>query len=233
VSAPGTPPSSGAPATRGVIVVADEPLLRLGLTRAVEIIQARATPALVLHGAVDSARSAQKVMATMRSPVGVLVLDPPLRDVTLAGACSMLIQSQPAATVLVLLSSPDRLAVRLACRHGARGVYDTAIEVDQMQTVLGTLLDGSVSIQPSLVHFLLDGDTYEDSPGKNGPNLLTERELVAIQFLARGYTSKEIAVMTGATPKAIDLTIERAARRLGASHRSQAVAIAVKRRLIT
>ena len=233
MSTSGTPPSSGDPITRGVIVVAAEPLLRLGLTRAVEIIQARATPALVLHGAVDSARSAQKMMATMRSPVGVLVLDPPLRDVTLAGACAMLIQSQPAATVLVLLSSPDRLAVRLACRHGARGVYDTAIEVDQMQTVLGTLLAGGVSVQPSLVQFLVDGDSDEDGPGKDGSNLLTERELVALQFLARGYTSKEIAVMAGATAKSVDLTIERASRRLGASHRAQAVAIAVKRRLIT
>lgn len=219
--------------SRGLLVVAAEPLLRLGLTRAVEMTLDRTALGLVLQGTADSARSAQKQLAGMRTPVVLLVLDPPLRDVTYAGACAMLIQAQPAATVLVLLRSPDRLSVRVACRHGARGVYDTSISFEQLETVLGILLDGGVAIQPSLVQYLLDGGSDDDEPGNDGPKLLTERELVALQFLARGYASKEIATIVGATPKAIDLTIERAARRLGASHRAQAVAIAIKRRLIT
>jgi DNA-binding NarL/FixJ family response regulator len=231
------------------VVVAAEPLLRLGLTCAVELIQARSSngqpggaPALEFRGAADSARAAHKLLATLRAPLALLVLDPPLRDVTFAGACAMLIQAHPAAAALVLLGSPDRVSVRLACRHGARAVHDTAITVEQLESVLGTLLDGGVSIQPSLVQYLLDGGPdggpdggggEGDELGKAGPRPLTERELVALQFLARGYASKEIAALVGATPKAVDLTIERAARRLGASHRAQAVAIAIKRRLIT
>ena len=55
--------------------------------------------------------------------------------------------------------------------------------------------------------------------------LLSENQTVAVSL------SGAPKVVT--TPKAVDLTIERATRRLGASHRAQAIATAVRRGLLS
>jgi DNA-binding CsgD family transcriptional regulator len=62
---------------------------------------------------------------------------------------------------------------------------------------------------------------------------LTDRELDALRQLAGGHTSKEIALILGVTKTAVDHAIERATHRLGASHRAHAVAVAMRRGLLT
>ncbi|HEV2124697.1 MAG TPA: LuxR C-terminal-related transcriptional regulator [Chloroflexota bacterium] len=61
---------------------------------------------------------------------------------------------------------------------------------------------------------------------------LTTRELLALQLVARGYTTTQIARMLDTTASAVDRAIEQAANRVGAAHRAEAVALAIRRGLI-
>lgn len=61
---------------------------------------------------------------------------------------------------------------------------------------------------------------------------LMVRDLTILQLVASGYTSTQIAQLLATTPKAVDLAIGRAVQHLGASHRTEAVAIAQRRGLI-
>lgn len=62
---------------------------------------------------------------------------------------------------------------------------------------------------------------------------LTERDLLTLQLLARGYTNQQIARLLETTPSAVGHLVERVIKELGANHRAHAVAIAVRRGLIT
>lgn len=62
---------------------------------------------------------------------------------------------------------------------------------------------------------------------------LTAGELAALQGASRGLTSDAIAVETGLQPQTIDSYIKTAKKKLGAKNRTQAVADAIRRKLIT
>jgi DNA-binding NarL/FixJ family response regulator len=209
---------------RGVVVIAAEPLFRAGLVATLQ-------ESFVVQGAASTAHAGQRLLTTFHPPLSVLVLTPALVDAAPEVASNMLIAGHPATATLVLLHEPDRSTVWLAGRNGARGIYDTMVEPAQLATILSQIADGEFAVQPSLVRFLVEGEP--DAAENRSETALTERELMALQLLARGYTSKMIAGLLGTTPKAVDLTIERATRRLGASHRAQAIATAMRRGLLS
>ena len=187
-------------------------------------------PFIVLD-AVGTVEAAERALATYRPPLAVLVLDPPLPGGTVDDACARLIADNPSTAALVLLVRPEATLVRRACRSGARAVFGTDIRAEELGTVLRQIDDGDVVIQPPLVRYLVGGETG-GAPTTDTPTL-NNRELTALQLLARGYTSKQIAPLLSSSAKAVDMTIERAGRRLGAATRSQAVAIALRHGLIT
>lgn len=61
---------------------------------------------------------------------------------------------------------------------------------------------------------------------------LTSRELQCLELLARGLRSEAIAHELGVKRVTIDLHIANAKRKMGASTREHAVALAVHRRLV-
>lgn len=61
---------------------------------------------------------------------------------------------------------------------------------------------------------------------------LTARELLLLQLLGRGCTSQQVAALLTTTPTLVDRLIERATKKLGATHWSHAVAIAQRQGLI-
>ena len=242
---------------RCVLVAAAEPVLAQGIARLVaEDLSgaaldradstpprsARAAPSDVGQPGADGWRltpletvttvgAAERALALYRPPLAVLVLDPPLAGTPTETACVRLVAAQPATAALVLLAHPTPERVRHVSRCGARGIFDTAVEPATLVAALREIDDGGVVVQPSLVQYLL-GET-ESPPAPPSGQRLNARALTALQLLARGYASKEIAPILGTTPKAVNLTIERACRQLGATTRSEAVAIAIGRGLIS
>jgi DNA-binding NarL/FixJ family response regulator len=62
--------------------------------------------------------------------------------------------------------------------------------------------------------------------------LLTGRELVALQLVARGYTHRQVAVLLRSTPAEMTFLLEQAAGRLKAADVTEAVAAATRRGLL-
>lgn len=70
------------------------------------------------------------------------------------------------------------------------------------------------------------------APADQTQPVLTARDLLILQLLARGYTTPQIAAVLETTPTLVDRLIERATQKSGATHHAQAVAIAVRQGLI-
>lgn len=224
-----------------VQLIAAEPLLRQGIEHALH-------PDFVVNHSFDTLAQAQQSLEVNPSDIVLLVLDPAWADdpthqnqpvanedsASEATDLSRLMSLVPDTAVVVLLRQPTPGIVREVCRLGARGVCESSVTPSELRATLVRALSGDVVIQPSLVRYLLSQGSSQGQPGGETKELptLTERELLVLQLLARGYSSKQIAQVLQTTPKAVDLTIERATHRLGAHHRAQAVAIAIRRGLL-
>jgi DNA-binding NarL/FixJ family response regulator len=209
---------------RAVLVVAAEPLCRDGLVT-------RLREHFAVAAAVGTARAGRQVLAAARPPLAVVVLDPPLPDAPFEEACRLLLAPPAGTAALVLLRRPSPTQVRLACRHGAAGVFGTAIDPAGLRAVLEQLGAGGLAIDPALARHLMRGPPLtEAAPGAAGG--LTARQAEALRLVAEGHTSKEIARLLRTTVGAVDHALERAVKRLGAAHRAQAVAVALRAGLL-
>jgi DNA-binding CsgD family transcriptional regulator len=74
----------------------------------------------------------------------------------------------------------------------------------------------------------LDGKPAK-SNGKGGKGVLSPREHQVVELLAGGNTGEEVAERLGISPATVRVHVRNATGKLGASTRTQAVAIAVAR----
>ncbi len=218
----------------GVLVVAAEPALASCIIRALNVVSPEdgtdQSPKYGVVGIAQTAEMALSLLAIYYPPLVVLALDQPLLDASVEEVCARLITEQPDTATLVSDRSPA--LVQLVVGSGVRGIAMTDIQPDALRLALDEVSAGNYYVSPSLVDAIVTSNGHRQSE-PTGQSVLTTRELAAMQLLSRGYTSKQIARVMETTPKAIDLTIERATKRLGASHRAQAVAEAIRRNLIT
>ena len=74
-----------------------------------------------------------------------------------------------------------------------------------------------------------NGHTSPKSNGKGGKGVLSPREHQVVELLAGGNTGEEVAERLGISPATVRVHVRNATGKLGASTRTQAVAIAVAR----
>ena len=67
----------------------------------------------------------------------------------------------------------------------------------------------------------------------SGPSELTAKEKECLVWAARGKSSAEIAVIIALTPRGVNFRFTSAIKKLGAVNRTQAVALALERGLIS
>jgi DNA-binding NarL/FixJ family response regulator len=219
-----TPPSHGTEERRQVLILAAEPIYQLGLRAALG-------DSFSIVASVETVSAAQRVLSERRPSLAVVLLDPPPPDASLEAASSCLLQAYPAVGFLVLLQHPDADRVRMVCRHGARGVFDVGVAPPSLRDALLRIAAGDVAVQASLLPHLARWDgRAETAPVR--PDRLTQREFVTLRLLAQGYCAKEIAARLGVSRKAVYHAMDRVVRRLGAAHRTHAVALAQQRGLL-
>jgi DNA-binding NarL/FixJ family response regulator len=208
--------------SRTLLVVAAELLVRSGIV-------AILCRNFVVVDAVGTMHEASQALSQHAPSLCILVFGPPLPD---AGPeeISQLIGQHPETYTLALFRLDDYEHVATACRYGARGFFDTSVPVAELQAALERVRSGGVAVHPPLLVHLANSQRRED--GAVHETLLTEAQLRTLELLADGHSSKEIARITGMTMAAVNHSVERATKRLGATHRTQAVANAIKLGLV-
>jgi LuxR family quorum sensing-dependent transcriptional regulator len=64
------------------------------------------------------------------------------------------------------------------------------------------------------------------------PNTITARESEVLKWVARGKSAREIAEILNITKRTVDAHVHSAIRKIGAVNRTNAVAIAIRDRII-
>ncbi len=129
--------------------------------------------------------------------------------------------------VMVLTTSDDADDIQAALQAGAKSVLlKDAARKEMIETALRTAKGESV-LQPELQHILQAKRKLQQE------SLLTPKELSVLGRIVKGSASKEIALDMGICERTVKAHLSSIYQKLDVSSRSEAVAYAIVRKLVT
>jgi two-component system, NarL family, response regulator YdfI len=136
------------------------------------------------------------------------------------------------AAVVLLVDQPDQAQVAQAFRNGVRGVLQREISTQQLQAALQAVAAGLIVVHPAEVNTFLPTPTSSATEITPLPEPLTKREREVLQMLATGLGNKEIAARLAISDHTAKFHVASILGKLGASTRTEAVAIGIRHGLI-
>jgi DNA-binding NarL/FixJ family response regulator len=130
--------------------------------------------------------------------------------------------------VLALVETGTDGRVLAALQAGARGCLPKTATGAELVDALQGVVEGEPILPPATTAALLDqlrGETTADA--------LTPREAEVLRYVADGLTNKAMALKMGISEHTVKFHLGSAMNKLGAASRAEAVAIAMRRGLIS
>ena len=196
-----------------ILIVDDHPLLREGIT----MVLAQEKD-LLLVGAASTGREAVTLYATTRPDL--VLMDLRLPDMSGIDAMTAIRASSPRAKVVILTTFEGDAEVSRALSAGAAGYLLKSMPRKQIIEALRQVLAGRRRIAPAVAASLAE---------HLGQETLSQREITILQRVAEGDRNKEIAARLSLSEETIKSHMKNILEKLGASDRTQAVSIAVRR----
>jgi two-component system, NarL family, response regulator YdfI len=136
------------------------------------------------------------------------------------------------APVVLLVDQLDQAQVAQAFRNGMRAVLPREISTQQLQAALQAVAAGLIVVHPNEVVTLLPTPTFSATEIAPLAEPLTKREREVLQMLATGLGNKEIATRLTISDHTAKFHVASILGKLGASTRTEAVAIGIRHGLI-
>jgi DNA-binding NarL/FixJ family response regulator len=199
-----------------VLSVDDHPLLREGLAAVINN-----QPDMVL---VAQASSAQEALQQFRKhQPDVTLMDLRLPDKSGIDAMIAVRTEFPEARVIMLTTFEGDVEIQRALEAGARGYLLKSMPPKDLVEVIRQVHAGKKRIPPQLAARLAEHLSDEE---------LTVREIEVLGQIAGGNRNRDIAEKLFITEETVKVHIKHIMEKLGASDRTQAVAIGVRRGII-
>ncbi len=199
-----------------VLSVDDHPLLREGLAAIINN-----QPDMVL---VAQASNAQEAIQQFRKhQPDVTLMDLRLPDKSGIDAMIAVRAEFPEARVIVLTTFEGDVEIQRALEAGARGYMLKSMPPKELVEAIRQVHAGKKRIAPQLAAQLAEHLSDED---------LTAREIEVLGQIAGGNRNRDIAEKLFITEETVKVHIKHIMEKLGASDRTQAVAIGVRRGII-
>lgn len=170
--------------------------------------------------------------ALLESELDILLVDG-LHDASVGGRGGLaLADVAEQAAVVLLADQPDQAQVGQAFRNGVRAVLPREISTQQLQAALQAVAAGLMVVHPAEVSTLLPTPTSSATEIAPLAEPLTKREREVLQMLATGLGNKEIAARLVISDHTAKFHVASILGKLGASTRTEAVAIGIRHGLI-
>jgi DNA-binding NarL/FixJ family response regulator len=210
-----------------ILIASPYPAMRAGLHALLEEANTGAgRAALTVVGEADSVETCLEWTRATQPQVILfdLALDP---DDELSGLWRLRTQA-PSAAVLALSESNGDARTLAALQAGARGCLPkTATGAELLEAAQG-VVEGETVLPPAATAALL-----EQLRGEDPAESLSPREGEVLRHVAAGLTNKAIALKLGISEHTVKFHLGSAMGKLGAASRAEAVAIAIRRGLIS
>ena len=197
------------------MLVEDHMLMRMGLVSATRI-----EPDMVVIAEVDDGRNA--VESFRKHKPDVVLLDLRLPGMDGIQVIKALRQESPNVRIVVLSSYGAGDDVTSAIQSGASGYVLKNMPLDQVLEAVRAVHNGGQYIPREIAGRMSDR-MHSD---------VSVRELEVLRLIAQGRSNKEIASEFGIVEGTVKAHLTNIFAKLGATDRTQAITIAIKRRLL-
>ncbi len=198
-----------------VLIADDHALIRRGLS---DLIRYEKDIAVV--GEAADGESAVRATEEILPDVVVMDLMMPVMDGV--EATRRIKAVRPETKILILTTFGSSADVSLAVAAGASGAIMKDATTDEQLSAIRAVAAGESAFSPEIAKML------REEP----PPDLTERQHTILESAARGLSNKDIAMMLGISADAVKQHLATVCAKLGAATRAEAVAIALRKRLL-
>jgi DNA-binding NarL/FixJ family response regulator/putative methionine-R-sulfoxide reductase with GAF domain len=225
-----------------VLAVEDHPVMRLGVRALLE------REGLVVAGITSTCAEAVDLIA--ENEPDVVLLDLGLPDASGPEAVSRIREVSTSLPIIAFSVERNPEVIRAVLRAGANGYVSKDAPSSQVIAALEAAVQGLTALGPAEARALSrtaeaipvpegaedtgDAEVDESEPGAPVPvrEPLTPRELELLRYLAEGYTNKEIARAMVLAEDTVKKGVQTLIAKLGATDRTHAVVLALRRHLI-
>ena len=204
-----------------VVLVDDHLMVRRGLATFLKVFDD-------LELAGEAANGMEAVQLCTRLQPDVVLMDMVMPEMDGATATHMIRQQCPEVQVLVLTSFKEDKLVQNALQAGAIGYLLKDVSADELAQAIRAAHAGRATLSPEAAQVLVHAASQPPEPGHD----LTEREHDVLALLVEGLNNTEIAKRLVVSPSTIKSHVSSILCKLGVASRSEAVALAVRNKLV-
>ncbi|MEW5828840.1 MAG: response regulator transcription factor [Chloroflexota bacterium] len=134
-------------------------------------------------------------------------------------------QRNPDVKVLILTVHEDESLLKEAIRSGAAGYIVKRAAESELLNAIRAIRSGDMYVHPALTRFFVKDISPATAPrhAQVALDVLTQREIVVLKLLARGYTNRQIADELGISPRTVEGHRANLSAKLGRSSRVELV----------
>ncbi len=218
-------------ATIRILLVEDDELFRLGLR-----IRLEQEPDLVIVAEAEDGETA--IELTNRHPLDLVLLDIGLPGIGGIEACRQIRQQYPNLPVLILTSHSQKSLIVRLIEVGAQGYCLKGIAAEKLILAIRSVIAGAswwdeFATKEIRSAFEVSSQPIEPTDSSNSANPLTQREREILELIATGKTNQEIAEILYISSGTVRVHVHAILHKLNARDRTQAVIIAMQKKLIS
>lgn len=211
-----------------VVVVDDEPLVRMGIRAVLD-----RQPDISVVAEAGNGLEAVRVCEVARPDVVLMDLRMPVLDGI--GATGRLLASAAPPRIVVLTTFDVDEHVYAALRAGASAFLTKDSPPEQVLDAVRAVAAGDTLVSPRITRRLIEAYTSLPAPSRGVPPrlaALTERELEVLRAMARGRTNARIAQDLFLSEATVKSHVTKVFAKLGIADRAQAVIVAYETGLV-
>lgn len=205
-----------------VLVVDDHHMVRKGLAAYL-----KSNPDLLLVGEASNGEEALLVFDEVKPDVVLMDLLMPKMDGV--AVTREILKRSPDTKVIALTSYQDKELVQNALQAGAISYLLKNVTGEDLAQAIRNAYNGKTTLAPEATQILIQATIEDPLPGED----LTPRELEVLKLLADGLTNPEIANSLSISKTTARAHVSHILGKLRVSNRSEAVALALRQKLVT